>query len=136
MKYKFEINTLHSVESLRLLLSDPAFLFPKIFRDIKEIKVGRSSFYGNAKYMWIYHDFNGNVYSSLDEISYVFTLRHGKDSGIGKIILLLEPNKVTLSIEYEGWMERLASSALKSWTNEFIKNFEEDVRIERIKRKI
>lgn len=136
MKYQTEINTSHTIDSLKILLSDPPFLLPKIFKSIKDLKVNGSSYYGKAKYMGIEHELNGNVYSSFNEVSYVFTLRHGKDFGSGKLVFTLQLNKVFIVLEYEGWMERMSFSLINRWINSFLKNFEEDIRMERIIRKL
>jgi len=124
------------MDSLKILLSDPNFVLPRIFKSIKDLKVNGSSFYGKAKYMGIEHELNGNVYSSLNEISCIFTLRHGKDFGSGKLMFTLQSNKVSIFLEYEGWMERVSFSLINRWINDFLKNFEEDIRMERIRRKI
>ncbi len=136
VKYTYEINTSHTVDSIIKILSDPSFLLPRVFKSINNLNVNGSSYVGIARYIGIKHEFNGNVYSSLNEVSYVFTLKHGKDFGTGKLIFQIYQDKVIVSIEYEGWMERMSSSIINKWVKSFLNNFEEDIRLERIKRKI
>ncbi|BBG23749.1 DUF3211 domain-containing protein [Sulfuracidifex tepidarius] len=136
MKYYTEINTSHTADALSILLSDPRFVLPRMFKSIKDLQVDGSSYHGRANYMGLWHEINGNVYSSMNEISYVFSLRYGRSLGLGKLVFSLGLNKVSLSLKYEGWMERTSSVIINMWIKDFLKNFEEDVRLERIKRKI
>ncbi|MUM65066.1 DUF3211 domain-containing protein [Acidianus infernus] len=136
MKYSTEISTSHSIDALLTLLSDPSFVLPKIFKSIKKIETTNSRFSATASYLGLTHEVNGNVFRSVNEISYVFILRHGKDTGSGKLSFIISNNKVDIIFEYEGWMERLSQSIIIKWIKEFCSNFEEDIRIERIKRKL
>lgn len=136
MKYYTEIVTSHTSEALSVLLSDPTFVLPRLFKSIKDLQVNELSYHGRAKYMGLEHEINGDVYSSLNEITYAFSIKHGKSLGLGKLIFSLQPNKVSISFKYEGWMERASSNIINMWIKDFLNEFEEDVRMERIKRKI
>jgi len=136
MKYSTEISTSHSMDALLTLLSDPSFVLPKIFKSIKKIETTNSSFSGTASYLGLTHEINGNVFRSVNKVSYVFILRHGKDTGSGNLNFIISNNKVDIIFEYEGWMEKLSQSIIIKWIKEFCRNFEEDIRIERIRRKL
>jgi len=56
--------------------------------------------------------------------------------GSGKLLFVLQSNKVAIFLEYEGWMERVSFSLINTWIKDFLKNFEEDIRMERIRRKL
>ncbi|EHP70060.1 Protein of unknown function (DUF3211) [Metallosphaera yellowstonensis MK1] len=136
MKYIAEIGTEHPQESIRALLSDPHFVIPRVFKSVKEFRVEGSSFRGVARYFGFEHEVLGNVYSSVNEVSYPFTLRHGVDVGTGRLTFLIQPGSVRVILEYEGWMERFSRGILKGWVRDFLTDFEEVVRMERIKRRL
>lgn len=131
-----EIKTQHEVEALRIILSDPKFVLPNLFKSLKEVKVDGSQIHGKAKFMGIEHELVGNVYSSLEEITFVFLLKKGNDAGSGKVTFTLTPGNITLNYRYDGWMDKMSSFVIKKWIDIFVKEFEEKVRLERINRKI
>ncbi len=131
-----EVFTSHEVEALRAILSDPQFVLSRVFKSIKEVNVDKNSFKARAVYLGLSHHINGNVYTSLDEVSYVFILKKGENAGSGKLTFSLSPGKIVINMKYEGWMGFFSSSILKSWLTNFTKNLDEEVRLERIRRKI
>ncbi|QKR00789.1 DUF3211 domain-containing protein [Metallosphaera tengchongensis] len=130
------INTEHSVESLRVILSDPSFLLPRLFPTIRKLEVMGSSFNGVAKYLTFEHRIYGNVFFSVNEITYPFTLVFRESTGTGRITITLLDKEVRITLDYEGWMGFLSKGLLKRWLESFSKDFNEVIRLERIKRKI
>jgi len=137
MRLEYSVTTTHTSSALREILSDPNFILPKIFRSIKNIRSEGSSFSGTASYLGINHQFHGNVYSSYNKVTYVFQIRKGKDLGSGKMIFNINTDgRLDISVEYSGFMEKVSIMLLKKWIENFISNINEEVRLERIKRKI
>ncbi len=94
------------------------------------------SFHGKAKYLFFNHEVKGNVYVSSTEINYPFTLSHDSDIGVGKLTFYLRQGELMVTLEYEGWMEDLSRGLLKKWLDSFTEGLEEELRMERIRRKI
>lgn len=137
MRLEYSVNTTHTLDALKVILSDPNFVFPKIFKSIKEIRTDGSSFSGTASYLGIRHEFRGNVYSSYDKVTYVFQVRRGNDVGSGKLTFLINNDgRIDILLEYSGFMEKGSTILLKRWLEGFISNINEEIRLERIKRKI
>lgn len=137
MKVEYTLTTSHTPEALRDILSDPNFVLPKVFKSIKKIERYGSSYWGSASFMGISHSFQGNVYTSYTRVMYVFQLKRGNNLGSGKLTFIINSDgSLNVSFEYEGWMERSSSVVLKRWLEDFISNLDEEVRLERIKRKV
>ncbi|QGR19658.1 DUF3211 domain-containing protein [Stygiolobus azoricus] len=137
MRLEYSVTTTHTPDALREILSDPNFVLPKIFRSIKEIRSEGSSFSGTANYLGIKHYFQGNVYSSYNKVTYVFQIRRDKDSASGKLTFNINADgRLDISLEYSGFMEKGATILLKKWIGSFISNINEEIRLERIRRKI
>jgi hypothetical protein len=79
---------------------------------------------------------HGNVLKGT-EIIYAFHLGAGGGEGEGRLTIRLLQGKVALRFEYEGWMERVSGIFfMERWFENFGKSLEEEVRMERIKRKL
>ncbi|WP_287688907.1 DUF3211 domain-containing protein [Metallosphaera javensis (ex Sakai et al. 2022)] len=136
MILELSVTTSHDTESLRIILSDPNFVLPLLFPSIKDLKVLGGSFHGHANYLNIDHEVSGNIYISSNEINYPFTLSRGKNLGTGRLTFYLTPGRISLKLEYEGWMETFAGGLLGRWVRKFSRELEEKIRMERIRRKI
>ncbi|BCU68815.1 DUF3211 domain-containing protein [Stygiolobus caldivivus] len=138
MKVEYSVTTSHTREALREILSDPVFVLPRIFKSIKNVQRDRSSYWGSASFLGISHEFHGNVYTSYSRIMYVFQLRRREgELGNGRIVFNLKSEgSLQIEVEYEGWMEKTSLRVLKRWMDEFISVIDEEIRLERIKRKI
>ncbi|ABP94713.1 hypothetical protein HA72_0538 [Metallosphaera sedula] len=130
------IPTSHTPEAVRVILSDPGFVIPKLFPTIKRLEVSGKSFSGMARYMFFDHEIKGNVFVSNTEVTYPYTVSHGNDVGTGRLIFSIGQGEVRIRLEYEGWMEHFSAPLLEKWLSGFLKGLEEDLRLERIKRKI
>ncbi|MEM3358595.1 MAG: DUF3211 domain-containing protein [Metallosphaera sp.] len=140
MKVTRVITSQHTMDSLIKILSDPNFTIPRLFPTIKMLIIRDGSFNGKAKYFLYQHEVKGNVYVSQNEISFPFTLFYKEKIGSGKLSISFRPNgqitEIVLSLSYEGWMEKLSNRLLNKWIESFLHGLEEDLRLERIKRKI
>ncbi|MCG3109794.1 hypothetical protein L3N51_02090 [Metallosphaera sp. J1] len=129
-------STDHSTEAIRLIMSDPQFVIPRLFPTVRRLEVSGKSFSAMAKYMFFDHEVKGNVFVSTSEIVYPFTLSHGDNLGTGRLIISLRQGELSIKLEYEGWMERFSKGLLQGWLDKFMDGLEEDLRLERIKRKL
>lgn len=129
------IKTSHDINSVIIILSDPSFILPKIFPPIKSVENNNSSFIAKGKFLFTDFCLRGNVYSSMDNIRYIFTLKSGDRTGNGKLEFQFTEN-ININFEYDGWRDLIARNFISKWVNDFINRLDEDIRIERIKRKI
>ncbi|AWS00369.1 DUF3211 domain-containing protein [Metallosphaera hakonensis] len=130
---KFKVS--HERGAVFAVLSDPTFVIPRLFPSVKEFSAMGTSFSGHGSFAFRKFELSGTVFKG-DEIRYVFQVRSG-DVGTGRLVFQYEANLVTMSLEYEGVFERLFGlMTADRWIDEFIKNIDEEIRLERIKRKI
>ncbi|AWR95884.1 DUF3211 domain-containing protein [Acidianus brierleyi] len=129
------IKTKHDRNSLIIILSDPSFILPRIFPPIKSVENNNSSFIAKGKFLFTDFCLRGNVYSSIDNIRYIFTLKSGNKTGNGKLEFQFTEN-INISFEYDGWRDLMARNFMSKWVNDFLDKLDEDIRMERIRRKI
>ena len=131
-----EFDTSHDSNSLSTILSDPDFVLPRLFPPIKQVTKSETSFDAKGRFMGMKFNMHGNVLKGT-EIIYAFHLGAGGGEGEGRLTIRLLPGKVALRFEYEGWMERVSGIFfMQRWFENFGKSLEEEVRMERIKRKL
>jgi hypothetical protein len=136
LKATKSIKTTHDVLSLITIISDSSFVLPRIFPPLKEIENNNSSFTAKGKFMLSDFCVRGNVYSSIDYVRYVFTLKSGNKTGNGKIEFQFFGDNININFEYDGWRDFIARNFISKWFNEFLDKLNENIRLERIKRKI
>jgi len=129
------IKTNHDINSVIIILSDPSFILPKIFPPIKSVENNNNSFIAKGKFLFTDFCLRGNVYSSMDNIRYIFTLKSGDRTGNGKLEFQFTEN-ININFEYDGWRDLITRNFISKWVNDFKNRFDEDIRIERIKRRI
>lgn len=134
MRISVEIQTKHESDALLKVLSDPSFVLPNLFPSIKEVKISEGKYTCKGKFLGASFELVGNFYSSSDgRVKYAFTIDKG---GNGNLEFLIEQGKVTLTLDYEGWSEKISRPFISKWLNDFKKDFEEKVRLKRIEKKI
>ncbi|ARM74619.1 DUF3211 domain-containing protein [Acidianus manzaensis] len=132
-----EITTSHEEYALMTILSDPSFTLPKLFPPIKKVESKDRKFHCEGNFVGMKFEMNGNVYVSYNSILFVFTLKSGGVKGDGRLEITINEKSVKLVFSYEGWMNRFSRIFFMSkWFENFAKNLDNDVRMERIKRKI
>ncbi|MEM3317523.1 MAG: DUF3211 domain-containing protein [Metallosphaera sp.] len=129
------VPTSHDPQSLFTILSDPVFVLPRLFPPIKQVNLEKDSFNAEGRFMLMRFSMHGNVLRG-NNITYVFTLGSGNETGNGKLVIELQKGSVSLRFEYDGWMERTSGLFMGKWFTEFGSKLDEEVRLERIKRKI
>ncbi|QKQ99163.1 DUF3211 domain-containing protein [Metallosphaera tengchongensis] len=135
MKKSVEVSTSHDTPSLYTVLSDPSFVLPRLFPPIKEVKIDGNSFDANGRFMLMGFHMHGNVIRG-EEIIYAFHLSAGGGKGDGRLTVRVG-SPVHLTFEYEGWMERTSEIAfMDRWFRDFAEKLDEEVRMERIRRRI
>ncbi|BBL46568.1 MULTISPECIES: DUF3211 domain-containing protein [Metallosphaera] len=136
MNKSITINTSHDRQSLLVILSDPKFVLPKLFPPIKEVEVENDSFNAHGRFMAMSFNMHGNVLRGTDLV-YAFYLSAGGGKGQGKLTMRIKETEINLEFEYDGWMERMSGIFfMDRWFSSFARRLDEDVRMERIKRKI
>ncbi|QKQ99008.1 DUF3211 domain-containing protein [Metallosphaera tengchongensis] len=129
-----EAKVSHEIGPVHTILSDPAFVIPRVLPPVKVIEVTGNSFKGSGQHFVYLFGISGTVYRGVD-ITYVFSIK-GNGTGNGRIVI--SPGSLLkFTLEYEGYMERnLRLFSASKWVDNFLKNLDEDIRIERIRRKI
>ena len=128
-----QLNVKHEVDIVLELFSDPDFALPRIIPGY-ESHTGRSPFQvigvlGMYPYIMEGRIFRGSV------IKYVFTFIDGlKGSGFIEISHL--GNTLKFLADYDGDAKTLFESSFEKVIKKLSKTIDEDIRLERIKRKI
>ncbi|BCS92710.1 MAG: hypothetical protein MjAS7_1318 [Metallosphaera javensis (ex Sakai et al. 2022)] len=79
---------------------------------------------------------HGNVLCG-SELIYAFYLSAGGGMGQGKLTMNIKEGEIDLRFEYDGWMERMSGIFfMDRWFSGFASKLDEEVRMERIRRKI
>lgn len=133
MRYTLEIPTIHEPNALRVVLSDPSFIFPFIFPPVKDVKVEGNSFTACGKILGFSFCLIGNVYVSTESVRYAFTMSRG---GSATLVFILRSGKVEVIFDFEGWMDSTSRLYIPRWLKQFKENFNEKVRLKRIEKKI
>ncbi|EZQ10580.1 hypothetical protein CM19_03895 [Candidatus Acidianus copahuensis] len=139
MQVEKEILYPHEFEPLKTILSDPTFVLPRVFPPIKNTRFKEGSFESNGKFMGMQFNIEGNYYIGSESVTYTFILKAGRWKGNGKLVIELKPQqrKINVKFSYEGWMDTLSKTFFMSkWFNDFASKLDEEVRLERIRRKI
>ncbi|QKQ99162.1 DUF3211 domain-containing protein [Metallosphaera tengchongensis] len=135
MKRSIEVSTSHDAKSLYTVLSDPSFVLPRLFPPIKEVKIDGNSFDANGRFMLMGFYIRGNLVRG-EEIIYAFRLSGSGGKGDGRLTVRVG-SPVYLTLEYEGWMERTSGILfIDRWFSDFAEKLDEEVRMERIRRRI
>ncbi|MCY0861678.1 MAG: DUF3211 domain-containing protein [Metallosphaera prunae] len=125
----------HEWEAVSTILSDPEFVIPRLFPPVKSITVNGSSFRGSGKYAMRDFEISGTVFKGT-EIRYVFQVKSG-GIGTGRLTFAPRDDELILKFEYEGVFERVFSlTARDRWIGGFLEKLNEEIRLERIRRKI
>ncbi len=132
-----DVRTSHEWNAVKEILSDPFFTLPRLFPPIKKVNKDGESFDCEGKFVGMRFIMKGNVYRSSDLITFIFNLRAGGGLGNGKLMINAGNGTLKLVFSYEGWMNRFSKTFFMSkWFDNFAKNLDEEVRLERIRRKI
>ncbi|AWR96282.1 DUF3211 domain-containing protein [Acidianus sulfidivorans JP7] len=132
-----EIGTSHDDNALKEILSDPSFVLPKLFPPIKKVITENNTFHCDGIFVGMKFEMTGNIYKSNNIIRFVFSLKSGSAKGDGKLEITINDKVLKLVFSYEGWMNRFSKIFFMSkWFNNFAKNLNDEVRLERIRRKI
>ncbi|MCG3109135.1 hypothetical protein L3N51_01425 [Metallosphaera sp. J1] len=125
----------HGWDATSTILSDPRFVIPRMFPVVKELTVNGSEFVGKGRYAMRDFEMSGTVFKGVD-IRYVFQIKSG-GIGTGKLVFTQNGDTLILKFEYEGVFERTFSLMSRDrWINGFLEKLNEEIRLERIKRKI
>ncbi len=125
----------HEWEAVSTILSDPEFVIPRIFPPIKSITVNGSSFKGSGRYAMRDFEISGTAFKGI-EIRYVFQVKSG-GTGTGRLTFAPRNGELILRFEYEGVFERVLSLTSRDrWIGGFLEKLNEEIRLERIRRKI
>lgn len=135
MKLEKEIKVSHQVDVMLQILADPSFTIPRIFPNINRIKVDGEKFEADGKVALSSYHLTGRVFPGYNEVKYVFDYDNDK-GGVLKISKVNE-NVIRITLEYDSSLiARIGTFILNSNLNKLEKNINEDIRLERIKRKI
>lgn len=132
-----EILTSHEAKVLREVLSDPSFTLSRLFPPIKRVTSENDSFEWEGRFMGMEFGMKGNVYRGNEVVIYAFVLRVGGGKGDGRLEITPLQRSIRLVFSYEGWMNRFSRIFFMSrWFENFAEKLDEEVRLERIRRKI
>lgn len=132
-----EIKTVHEIDALREILSDPTFTLPRLFPPIKKVSCEKGEFKCEGRFVGMHFEMIGSVYKGYDKIVYAFTLIAGGGKGNGRLEILLQERAIKLIFSYEGWMNTFSRLFFMGrWFENFAEKLDEEVRLERIRRKI
>jgi hypothetical protein len=132
-----EVGISHEWKAIKEILSDPYFTLPRLFPPIKKVNRDGESFECEGKFVGMRFTMKGNIYKSSDLITFIFTLKAGGGIGNGKLMINSGNSTLKLIFSYEGWMNRFSKAFFMSkWFDNFAKNLNEEIRMERIRRKI
>jgi carbon monoxide dehydrogenase subunit G len=134
MKLEREIKISHPVDVVLQIFADPTFTIPRIFPNVNRIKVDGEKFEAEGKVTLSSYHLTGRVFLGYNEVKYVYD--SDKGGGVLKISKVDE-NVIRITLEYDGsLLARIGSIIVNSNLNKLEKNINEEIRLERIKRKI
>ena len=140
MKLEREIKVSHQVDVVLQIFADPTFTVPRIFPNVNRIKVDGEKFEAEGKVTLYSYHLTGRVFPGYNEVKYVYD--SDKGGGVLKISKVDE-NVIRITLEHEGSLLAKIGSILRiglitvnSNLNKLEKNINEEIRVERIKRKI
>jgi hypothetical protein len=134
MKVEREIKISHQVDVVLQIFADPSFTIPRIFPNVNRIKVDGEKFEAEGKVALSSYHSTGRVFLGYNEVKYVYDSDRG--GGVLKISKVNE-NMIRITLEYDGsLLARIESIIVNSNLNKLEKNINEEIRLERIKRKI
>jgi carbon monoxide dehydrogenase subunit G len=134
MKLEREIKISHQVDIVLQIFADPTFTIPRIFPNVNRIKVDDEKFEAEGKVTLSSYRLTGRVFLGYNEVKYVFD--SDKGGGVLKISKVDE-NLIRITLEYDGsLLARIGTIIVNSNLNKLEKNINEEIRLERIKRKI
>jgi len=134
MKLEREIKISHPVDVVLQIFADPSFTIPRIFPNVNRIKVDGEKFEAEGKVALSSYHSTGRVFLGYNEVKYVYDSDRG--GGVLKISKVNE-NMIRITLEYDGsLLARIESIIVNSNLNKLEKNINEEIRLERIKRKI
>jgi|GEM_PF-1187319 carbon monoxide dehydrogenase subunit G len=134
MKVEREIKISHPVDVVLQIFADPSFTIPRIFPNVNRIKVDGEKFEAEGKVALSSYHSTGRVFLGYNEVKYVYDSDRG--GGVLKISKVNE-NMIRITLEYDGsLLARIESIIVNSNLNKLEKNINEEIRLERIKRKI
>ncbi|BBD73066.1 hypothetical protein HS1genome_1455 [Sulfodiicoccus acidiphilus] len=132
-----EYGTSHEPEALVKVLGDPKFVLPRLFPPVKEVETRGTSFQAKGRFLGSSFSMSGEVYVSVDAVTYPFVLLAGSGKGDGRLTARFSPGSLVLAFDYDGWMNRLSGTFFMGrWFSNFGKGLEEEVRLERVRRKV
>ncbi|QKR00892.1 DUF3211 domain-containing protein [Metallosphaera tengchongensis] len=132
MKIHRSFQTSHDCEAVLTLSKDPNFLLRKLFPPVSSIEKRGNKFKAEGSYMHLSMTAEGVVLVSSNAVTYM--LKTG--DSVGKIELECSDRKIELDFEYEGCDGFLAKRILSNWFDRFVEDFEENVRLMRIERRV
>jgi carbon monoxide dehydrogenase subunit G len=134
MKLEREVKISHPVDVVLQIFADPAFTIPRIFPNVNRIKVDGEKFEAEGKVLLSSYHSTGRVFLGYNEVKYVYD--SDKGGGVLKISKVNE-NVIRITLEYDGSLSaRIVSIIMNSILKKLEKNINEEIRLERIKRKI
>jgi carbon monoxide dehydrogenase subunit G len=134
MKLEREIKISHPVDVVLQIFADPTFTIPRIFPNVNRIKVDGEKFEAEGKVTLSSYHLTGRAFLGYNEVKYVYD--SDKGGGVLKISKVDE-NVIRITLEYDGsLLARIVSIIVNSILKKLEKNINEEIRLERIKRKI
>lgn len=133
MKTEFIIETIHPSDGIIQIVSDGKFFLSQFLKaEVEQIDKGLWRVSGSV----MFRSFIGKAreYVGQGTVSYVITFEEPRATMSVKIAIV--DKKVHITVEYEGWNERLAGTLLKNRASPFIQSFDEIIKKERIIRRI
>ena len=134
MKIEKVIKVNHEIDVVLQIMSDPTFIIPRLFPSISEIKANGDEFYFKGKIGFLSYEGKGRVFVGVEGVRIVYET----DKGSGIVLLQrFDDNSIKITLQHENdFYGNLGRLAVNSNLNKLEKNINEDIRLERIKRKI
>ncbi len=135
MEVEREIKVNHEMNAVFKIFSDPCFLIPKIFPYVKYIECRGDEFKGNGGLPVLgKYDFKGRVYVGDLRIRYIYNSTKG--NGILEVEKV-DVNAIKLRLEHDNSLSFSIAKPILSYNfRRMEEKLDEQIRIERIKRKI
>ncbi len=127
----------HETSAFLKVISDPLFLIPRAFPPVYKVELVEGGFVAYGKYMGIAFTMTGNVYTGENAVTYVFTLNAKGGKGNGRLTISILGGSGSIKFDFDGFMHKIAGTFLiRRWLEKFAKNLNEEVRLERIRKKV
>ncbi len=134
MKIEKYIKVNHEVDVVLRIMSDPLFTIPKLFPYVSKVQTKDNEFKANGRVVTIKYDLKGRIYTGDGKVRIVYD----SNKGGGMIdIEKINGNTIKIVLQHDDSFNAfLGYFAVSSNLEKLEKRIDEDIRLERIKRKI